>query len=363
MKKNRIVFFMIFLAFITAPSFGQSLQMKLGDYSVVVNTAPKKGEGTSLAFLQAVPTKTVNGQKQFGFWFGNGENKVVEITDAASKEILLNLTGADLMAKPKTETLNNGSRMISTYQLNKASAISELQFEAAVATDQGMPMGKKMTVTVKARLSKAETINAFLNLKTDGKPEQLGAAGLVTIQMDNDSATYPGVVIAVSPNSAKFSVDGQNVVLEADNISGERGSWTTLFSFDVAGTTVKDGGKSLQQANRIVNHVAMKEEVPELAIFNSANKISTLPGDTVTYTISYENIGSGLAQDAEISNPVPDGVALIESSVNNKGADVTIERKPAVAPEVGEPMLVKWKIKGKIMPGEGGRVTMKVIVK
>ena len=339
-------------------------------YSLSGAASPKK-EGSSLEFLQASFSKSAKDAKGFGLWYAVNENgmsdAVLEITDASSKAVVKKITASDLFGKGKVETLNNGSHLVATYQFGSGSSLVELQVDYSVAADESAPLGKKLLISYKVRMAKASVVNAVLRLKSEGSIQQIGTSGFGVTRMENDQPAFPSIVVS-SLTSVNTEVapraDGiQQVSIQALNVSAKEKSWSPLFSLEAAGTTVKNAEKAMDQANRIANRVSMKEAKPNLAIFNTASPTSTVPGDTVTYVITYCNIGNALAQNAEVTNPVPEGVQLIENSVENSGAEVVIERKPAVAPEVGTPTLVRWKIGKSILPGEEGRLTMKVVVR
>ncbi len=348
----------------------QSVQLKLGDYSLNAAASPKK-EGGMVSLLQTSFAKAPKGARGFGFWYAENDNAlsnvVLEIADAVSKAVVKNITAADLTGKAKTESSNTGAWVVSTYQFGTGASMVELQIKSEVLSDETMPLGKKIHLDYKLRMQKAFQVGAGLRLKTDGDAREIQNVAVWASRIEKEQSTYPAIVVtSLAPVNIEVTprADGiQQVCFQAENISVKEKEWATLFSFDVIGTTVKDAGKTSAQVERTVNHIVSKELKPDLAIFNTANTKATVPGDTVTYTISYCNIGSALAQDAEITNPVPEGVILLERSVETKDADVVIERKPAVAPELGTPTLVRWKIKKKVLPGEEGRLTMKVIVR
>jgi len=348
----------------------QTAQLKLGDYSLTAEVSPKKEAG-SLSFLRVGFLKSVQGAKGFGLWYAQNDNAmsdvVLEIADAGTKNVIRNITASDLAGISKTESTSKGAHVVATYQFGTGADMVELQISGESVNDESAPLGKKLLVTYKVRLAKTSQVNAVLKIKTDGNAQKIGTVGISSTRIENGQPTYPAIILTslnpvnidVSPRSGEI----QQISVQAENIAGKEKTWATLFSFEAVGTTVKDANKSSDQANRIANRIELKEAKPELAIFNTAFPSSTVPGDTVTYTISYCNIGNALAQDAEITNPVPDGVDLVENSVQTKDAVVTIERKPAIAPEVGAPSLVRWKITRKILPGEEGKLTMKVVVK
>ena len=348
----------------------QSVLLKLGDYSISVASSPKKDAG-ALSAVQTVLPKTVKGMKSFGFWYADNENAmgdvVLEIANTATKAAVRNITAADFAGKSKTQTMDNGTRVVSTYQFGTGTGMVELQVEAALVIDESAPMGKKVTLTYKARTAAAPQLNAVLRLKTDGLAQIVGNSSIVSTRMEKDQAAYPAIVLSsVNPVTIDLSPRAkalQQVAIQALNIPVKGNEWSSLLSFEISGTTVKDAEKASAQAARLSNRVSTKEAKPDLVIFNTVNSTSTVPGDTLIYTISYCNIGSALAQDAEITNPVPDGLILIEKSVETKEADVVIERKPAMAPQAGTPSLVRWKLKKKVLPGEEGKLMMKAIVR
>ncbi len=359
-----------FVLFTGGRSQAQTVQLKLGDYSLTGAPSPKK-EGSAVAFLQASFTKTANNPKGFGLWYAANENAmldvVIEITDAASNEVVKAITASDLLSKAKSETLNNGSHLVSTYQFGSGTGMVEVQVDYHSVADESAPLGKKLLIGYKLRMPKSSVVNAVLRLKTEGDVQKLGNTGFAATRMENDQPTFPAIVISslapvntdITPRSQGF----QQISVQVSNVQVKEKTWSQLFSFEAVGTTVKSADKTTEQANRIANRISAKEAKPELAIFNTASPTLTVPGDTVTYTITYCNVGNALAQNAEISNPVPEGVILLENSVKNPGAEAVIERKPAVAPEVGTPTVVRWKISKGILPGEEGKLTMQVVVR
>jgi uncharacterized repeat protein (TIGR01451 family) len=348
----------------------QTSQLKMGDYTISAAVSPKK-EGGAVNFVTASFTKSAKGAKGFGLFYAQNENAmsdvVLEISDAATKAIIKNITAADIAGASKTEVQNKGAKNVSTYQFGAGVDMLELQVTTESLNDDTAPLGKKMIITYKVRLTKDSQVNAVLRLKTDGSAQRVGTAGFYASRMENGSAIYPEIILTslstVNIDVAPRSGDIQQVSVQAQNVAAKGKTWATVFSFETVGTTVKDAAKATDQAAKIAARIDSKEAKPDLVIFNTASPINTVPGDTVTYTITYCNIGNALAQDAEITNPVADGVMLIENSIGSKDAAATIDRKPSTSADAGAPALVRWKITKKIMPGEEGTLTMKVVVR
>jgi len=351
-------------------SEAQSVLLKVGDYALAGSPAPKK-EGITVPFLQASFSKSAKNPKAFGLWYSATEkgmsDVVLEIADASTKNVIQSITAAEFAGKSKTESMNNGSHVVSTYQFGSGAGTIEVQVDCDAVADESAPLGRKLIISYKLRTAKATVVNAVLRLKSDGDIQKIGGNGIAVTRIENDQSGFPSIVLS-SPTPVNTEVGAranglQEVSIQSLNVPVKEKAWTSIISFEAVGTTVKDAGKTLDQASRIVNRVTSKEAKPELVIFNTANPTATVPGDTVTYVITYCNIGNALAKNAEFSNPVPEGVRLLENTVENAGAEVVIERKPATAPEAGVPTLVRWKLKKSILPGEEGKLTMKVVVR
>lgn len=108
------------------------------------------------------------------------------------------------------------------------------------------------------------------------------------------------------------------------------------------------------------------------------------PGDVVVYTITYENAGKGPVLDAEIVDPIPQGVVYLLNSAEGKDAEITCSidggrtwLKPPVMMQVRKPdgslesqpapperyTHIRWLIKKSVAPGQTGKVSFKVTVK
>ncbi|MDE3058225.1 MAG: DUF11 domain-containing protein [Bacteroidota bacterium] len=343
-------------------SFGQKAVLSMGDYSISVLTEPAREAG-QFGFIQAMSVNAKKGEEPFGFWYSGA---VLELKDAATKKTIATVT-ADELANGKSEAVTGGTQ--TTYTVGKGGKKFDLMIESVMKPDAGMPLGEMLVVSFKVKGVSAAKVSAELKMKTDGAAEKLGTSGIAVNRIVKDIASYPAIVLtAVKP--VKITVSKrlkkelqQNVSIESANISLSAAEWSSLCVFDVNGSTVDDAVKSVAQAHRIINHVSAKESTPEVVMFNRTSSPTTTPGDTITFTISYVNIGSGTATDAEITNPIPAGTVYLEGSAAGDGTEVSIDRKPAAGNQLGEAALVRWKVTKAIFPGEGGSVSMKAVVR
>ncbi len=343
-------------------SFAQKSNLAMGNYTIGVMTEPAK-EGAQFGFIQAMSVKPEKGEKAFGFWYSGA---VLELKDAATKKTLATVSANEL-TNGKSVAVEGGTQ--TTYTVGNGGNKFELMIESAAKADIGMPLGKMLVVSFKVKGAKAAKVNATLKMKTNGAAEKLGTSGITSNRIVKGESSYPAIVvtaaepvrITVSKRQKKEVL--QDVSLEASNVSLSAADWSDVFMFDVSGSTVDDAEKSVAQANRIVNHVTAKEAIPEVVMFNRTSSPTTTPGDTITFTVSYVNIGSGTATDAEITNPIPNGVTYVEGSAAGDNTEISVDRKAAVGNQLGEATLVRWKVTKAILPGEGGSVSMKAVVR
>lgn len=370
--RSFIILFVAAFFLTAAKAAAQSSELNLRSYSIRINAAPVK-EAKGTAFIECTQKQTSNQLRPLGFYFSaepsDVSTPILEVIDASTKKAIIGVALGDLLKESKKEAFDNNSRVTATFEVGKASKKAQMQIELISTADEGMPLGQKRMVNFKIRLTSAATITARISLKASGDARPNGSGGVMLSKSDKGES-LPPVISLIATSSAKVTigkVDKKNGVTalswESSEVKADANAWATLFSFAVGGSTVGNYEKAVSQIGHVTSRVTASEQSPELTIVTTTNKVSTVPGDTVTYSISYSNIGSAFAQDVQLSNPIPDGVSLIESSVQSEGTEVEIERKAVQAPQFGEPTLVRWKVKNKILPGEEGKVTMKVIIK
>jgi uncharacterized repeat protein (TIGR01451 family) len=147
------------------------------------------------------------------------------------------------------------------------------------------------------------------------------------------------------------SLTGKAVAVPGGNIE------TSLLWFTVEGTTAANAQGAQNEAAKILADAA--KEAPNTAnvvIVTAADKQTTAPGDTVTYTLVCSNIGTGDARDIELSNPIPAGTRYVISSAEG---DDTVINVDMTAAEVTK---VHWKLRNTLKPGNEQIVSFKVIV-
>ena len=97
-----------------------------------------------------------------------------------------------------------------------------------------------------------------------------------------------------------------------------------------------------------------------LTLLKSVDKDTALPGETITYTIAYENRGAESLSNVIIYDQTPAYTTFVSAAngaLPNNLASVAI-----INPAVGAMGAVRWTFTGTLMPGGSGRVTYSVTV-
>ncbi|MEW5797472.1 MAG: hypothetical protein AB1728_00570 [Bacteroidota bacterium] len=341
--------------------FAQGTTLKVYEYNITANSLLKLKSG-KIGFITVKPVKNAKDENSFGYWISNNTNaNAVFLEVKEGSKTILSVTAKDFSAKAKVQ----GSTAV--YKSGTGANAVEITVESVLETDETMPLAKTIGVTVKAKTQGNKSLTAVMTLFADGFLRTIGTNSVANSRVEKGKAEYPLVLLTgktgttVTTDAGEQKSPGKMVQLRSE--SAVSSADAPLLSFNVTGTTVKNYEKSFQQASNIETALSEKKEKTELAIFNSANNTNPFPGDTVTYTISYHNIGNAFAQDVVITNPIPENMYYVNGSAAGANAEITLERKQVAAPQQGDVVSVKWLIKKRILPGEEGSVSMKAVVR
>jgi len=353
---------LIVLAILASHAFSQGTQLKLYDYQLSVNSLVKTKSG-KIGFAVLKPVKNAKDDNTFGYWLSNNTNSsFVFLEIKEGNKTIVSVTAKDFSAKAKAQ---GGSL---TYKAGTGADAVDITLESSLENNEMMPLSKSVAVRVKVKAQGNKNLSAVLNLYADGYVTKVGATGITNSRVEKGKAEYPVLLVAGNEGTS-VQIEGEaqkspgKIVKLSSNSVQSSGAEVSVMSFRVNGSTVNDYTKSVQQAANIESSISSKKGKTEIALVNVADKQKPQPGDTVTFTIHYTNVGTAYAQNAEISNPIPEDMLYVEGSAKGESAEVTEVRKQAAAPQQGEVESIRWKIIKRIMPGEEGIVTMKAIVK
>ncbi len=152
-----------------------------------------------------------------------------------------------------------------------------------------------------------------------------------------------GTVSVGSPTTVTFKVRITSPIVDGTVV-------TNRARFTTAKLTGLD-------SSNVVSTTAIS--LPQMTLLKSVNKSAAQPGDTVTYTVNYSNIGSATAGFVIITDGIPTHTTYVAGSVVLNGSPTTdVSGDDAVTVSGG---MVTVTI-GTVAPGASGVVTFKVRV-
>jgi uncharacterized repeat protein (TIGR01451 family) len=305
-------------------------------------------------------------KEQFGIVFAGaqGSMSVIEFLDAAGK-VLKSITVNDLLGK----ATNNGVRVLrsranetatraeAAYEVTLPQGKSELLIRS-VAT--GVSPGAKARLLLSFVLKNAvpDIGSVRLSLPTDGQVE-VQEGGFVL-----SAKTQPGALSsAVFPKAQSVTVAKNVITVNGGKVSAPANqSEMPLLWMVVEGSESANAATAKSEAGSALKKNANFVVDPNLVIITTANKQSTQPTDTVTYTLICVNTGLGNATEVVLTNPIPVGTRYVENSATGEKTEITVSRTTTAAPQLGEAKEVKWKLLEALSPGSEHTVTFKVVI-
>lgn len=346
--------------------FSQTIQLSVYDVSVSAIDLLKSKDGKT-GFILVKPAKQVKEVIPFGLWLPvDSKTPFIVISEAGGKTIA-SISAKDFAAGAVVKTEKNSS--IATYNYGKGASAIEIKIVSEIVENPLMPLSKQLSVEIFAKAAQAKNVQATMNLFADGMLSKVGANGAATAKSEKGKMIYPHLLVTGSANNTVSAEvpdakkPGGIVKISSQAVSLNANQSDALTKFTVLCSSVRENEKSYTQVQNIEKTLTQNKEITEMALVNTANKTNPLPGDTVTFTIRYHNIGTAIAKDIVISNDVPVNMNFVENSAQGENSEITYQRKNLPPPQQSEVVGVSWKIKGEIRPGEEGTVSMKAIVR
>ncbi len=356
---------MVTLMLLSGLLFGQGTRMVFGSYEMQANAFLKTKSG-KIALTAVRGVKETKEEALFGYWLSvkaAGTETVIDIKEG--QRSIASVNAKDFASKAKVES--NGTATTATYSIERSGVSLTLVLTAEVVADPGMPTGSFIQYTLSARSAAAKTLTAEMTLQADGFVQKVGANGISSSRVEKGKPVYPfvlavgntGTVLSSEKGDPKIPGRALKFAGAPVQVSSEP---AVLLSFRSLVTTVSNTEKALAQNVNIENFIASKKAKTEMALLNTASKLNPFPGDTITYFITYHNIGTSPAEELTISNPIPANTKYLDKSAQGEDTEITLERKKVNLPQIGAVTSISWKVKKRINPGDEGTVSLRAVI-
>jgi uncharacterized repeat protein (TIGR01451 family)/uncharacterized repeat protein (TIGR02059 family) len=202
-----------------------------------------------------------------------------------------------------------------------------------------------------------------------------GTVTFTTSSVNNPNINFP-VVLTRDLNCDGDPDSGEPFLSTSDNINVTAGEAICLVLRVNVPNGVNDGATStttitatmdyansatnIQQVLTRTDIVTVSTTSGGLVIIKAVDKAQAMPGDTLTYTINYENLGDEPISQVEVVDEVPAFTTYFSSSCGALPTGFT--NCSIVAPSVGIRGTIKWTFTGVLQPGETGAVSYKVLI-
>ena len=97
-----------------------------------------------------------------------------------------------------------------------------------------------------------------------------------------------------------------------------------------------------------------------LTLVKSVDKPTALPGDVITYTVTYANQGTDVLRDVVIYDNTP--AFTVFNNATNGTLPLTLTGVALATPSVGSSGAIKWTFTGTLAPASAGTVIFSVTV-
>jgi uncharacterized repeat protein (TIGR01451 family) len=307
---------------------------------------------------------------------GTAESYQYEITSATGEHELLTLTETGVATGVFTGTLATlsgatpGANDDGTMTVQPGNVLSVVYYDTLNAlgtNDTASTSAVVGTVTLTTSTKHVTDINGG-----PAAPADTVSYALIVRNTGNVTATSVAVTdtipafLTVVPGSMSSGALASGVLTFApfDLAAGD----STILSFRATiDTTVPDLADirnvaliAANGASHLVSASFTASNRPVMVMAKSADRPTPLPGDTVLYTITFSNTGTGIATNVVLLDSIPLHTAYIPQSVTLDGAPQTDE---ADADGVTvDAQAIQVTITGEIRPGQGGTVRFKVRV-
>jgi uncharacterized repeat protein (TIGR01451 family) len=233
--------------------------------------------------------------------------------------------------------------------------------EISLTDSRELPTGKAMKVSFSVQSSSPLSLKARFSGTAEGTVTISGSS-LSIASSDTALSLNPALVLYAAPN-ASIKTSGEQFSIVTGPVEVKANQKSLVLSLTIAGTSIGFTEHIKEQVGVLQGYFTTGTAAPNLVATIVPSKTSGSPGDTITYTIYYHNIGTASAVNVKLTNPVPAGAKYMEGSAKGLGSEFSFKRAPASPPNVSEISEITWTLKNEIPPGQERSASYKVILK
>jgi uncharacterized repeat protein (TIGR01451 family) len=187
----------------------------------------------------------------------------------------------------------------------------------------------------------------------DGVAEGVVISEVLPVEITVTGYTYVGAPITQTAGSEPFVWQVADLAPGAGGIITVTGvlSKVPTGTLAITNTAVITGPADAQPGNNLAQAVLQALPlVVDLGITKEVTPTQALPGQAITYTVTYWNAGNGLAQGVILTDVVPAELAV--TGISSWGAPITL---------ISSTVPYAWQV-ADLQPGEGGIITVTAIL-
>ncbi len=327
--------------------------------------------------LDVVPQK--NPTSRFGILFRENASKpeaatIMEIIDAATDKVIKKVNLAEYYGKETASWKNvaEGNKatetsITSVFRCQVKEGEFKLVREISVQADKNLPGGKKVMIAFMIEPKSP------MKLKVKFSGIAVGVASstvqsLVITNAEPLTTLHPAIEVFVK-DVDQIQVEQlkkgkpQSFTITSKEASLDAGKSSEVMALSVVGTSIVFSGYAEKEAKSLEKYFNTNKPAPEIVIITQPDKQKAYPGDTLTYTLYYHNIGTDVATDISLVGQIPSGAQYVEESAESNGTTLTLNRKEAQAPALGVVTSLNWNDKRILKSGDERCVRYKVVIR
>jgi uncharacterized repeat protein (TIGR01451 family) len=343
-----------------------SLTLKYPQYTLSACTSAANGA----SFIVAMPDTGTSGFAGLSYKedVNNlGKTPVLDILDGATGKLIKSVNAAEYFGLEDSSwkadsaaSSTSASGVTSAFTVKAGKKTFDLIRTVETVADANLPLGKSLRVgfAVKSKLAMSVKVKFYGNAfgTVAAKAGGFWISGPAQTLVFHLSAST--VVLGAAAKGAS-----QGVTATGAAVKVAAGKSADVLSLTVMGTSVTNGKYVAKQAANLQKYAETKKAgAPVLVNTMVPSRTSTSVGDTVTYTLYYDNIGLSPAADISVSDPLDAHLSYVDGSAAGAGAEVTFDKTPGTPPAKDRVTKINWKFGSPILPGEERVASFKAIL-